>query len=184
MAGTYNLNEGYVKNKNPRAGVANYKGNVLNIAQVDIIDEMGMGIGYMQGLTPSENRPTTLIRALSSPDAGRVLEQVPSPATITLSGTGFTLFDYPGQMQGSLVRRLAINNGYSIGAVIDTLEEQKIGFNLRMRVVHPETGGVLSLVEYQDCWLTSHSVPYNISNATISETVNISASRKNTLPIL
>lgn len=178
MAGVFKINEGYVRNKNPRAGTANYKGNVALSTYYDLIDEYGNGIGYTTGITPNENRPTTLIRHLSSADAGRVIEQAPSPSTITLSVTGFALYDFPDQKQGSLIQRLAVNFGIpSIGAVLATLEEQKVGFIMRERQVNPQTNSTLFIKEYQDCWITSYSKPVQIGTVSVSETVNVSCSR-------
>ncbi len=178
MAGTFKLSEGYVKNLNPRAGTENYKGNVALVTKYDLIDEYGKGIGYITGITPNDNRPTTLIRHISSADAGRVLEQAPSPSTITLSITGFALYDFADQAQGSVIQRLATNFGLTtVGGAIATLEEQKIGFKIRERQVNPVTNQATIYREYQDCWLTSYSAPKQIGTMTIAETVNISCSR-------
>ena len=174
MGGLFNPDVGILGGNTSKTGVANYNGKVLLSTSIDIIDELGNGIGYISQITPASSRPSTRIRGLGSRDAGRVLEQAPSPEDVTVQATGFALYRRP--KAGSIIERLATNQGVGFN-VIASLEEQKIGFKIRIRQVDPKTNVDLEIIEYQDCWLINHSTPFNIATATVSETVSINVSR-------
>lgn len=169
MSGLFNLNTGYVSQISPEAGVSNLEGNLALITQYDIIDQDGNGIGFIQSFNPSDNRPVTKIRAIGSADAGRALESAPSFSDITISVTGFAL--YNKQQDGSIVQRLG---GGSTRRAMKMLEEQKIPFRIMEREVDPATKETIDATLYYGCWLTNHQKPRNISNMTIAETATIS----------
>jgi hypothetical protein len=177
MGGLFNKNVGLVKENLPNAGVSNYNGEVALITKYDILDENGLAIGYLQSFSPSDNRPATKIRHISSADSGRVLEHAPGFSDTKISVTGFAL--YNRQEDGSIVQRLG---GGVTRRAMKMLEEQKVPFKILERQVDPETNTTLDATEHLDCWLTSHSAPRNMTNVTISETAEISTAG-NTRPL-
>jgi len=177
MAGLFNKNQGLVKQNTPDAGVANYNGEVALITKYDIIDQSGLAIGYLQTFSPSDSRPATKIRHISSADAGRVLEHAPGFSDTKISVTGFAL--YNRQQDGSIVQRLGAG---TTKRAMKMLEEQKIPFKILERQVDPETNETLDATEHIDCWLTNHSAPKNMTSVTISETAEISTAGA-TLPL-
>lgn len=173
MGGLFDPKVGLVKTFNPEAGVGQSDAAEVQIAtSIDIIDDRGNAIGFIQSFNENHNRPTALVRHLSSADAGRVIEQAPSPDTVTLSVTGFSI--YNKQEDGSIVQRLG---GGSTQKAMKMLEEQKAGFSLLIVHRYPATNEVVDAIIYQDCWLTSSSTPVSIAQATIAQSANISVSR-------
>ena len=163
---------GIVKNaQNPDAGVGVPEAHrTLLSTAIDVIDHDGNNIGYIQQVNDSANRGTTPIRGLNAADAGRILEQSPSPENRTLACTGFALFNK--QNDGSLVQRIG---GSTTAKKMRSLEEQKIPFNLIMKEIHPTTLEE-EVTIYHDCWITSMSKPANIGTSTISMNCNITVS--------
>jgi len=154
--------------QNPNAGVAVGEDHRTAIStSIDVVDHDGNQIGFIQNINPSENRPVTAVRHLNSQDAGRIIEQTPSPANNTISVTGFAL--YTKDNDGSLIQRIG---GSVTAKAMRTLEEQSIPFNLIVKTTHPATGEV-EITTYHDCWLTSHTRPVAINNMMISESANI-----------
>lgn len=177
MGGLYNKNSGLVKANTPDAGVANFNGEVALITQYDVIDENGMAIGYIQQFSPSDSRPATKIRHISSADAGRVIEHAPGFSDLKISVQGFAL--YNRIQDGSIVQRLG---GKSTAKAMKMLEEQKIPFKIVERQIDPKTGQTIDATQWIDCWLTQHSAPRNITSVTIAETAEISTAGA-TLPL-
>lgn len=169
MGGLFNKNSGIAKLNTPNAGVANYNGEVALITSYDILDESGTAIGYIQSFSPSDSRPATKIRHISSADAGRVLEHAPGFSDQKISVQGFAL--YNRQQDGSVVQRLGAK---TTARAMKMLEEQKIGFKILERQIDPETKEVLDATEWYDCWIVSHNAPRAIGTVTISETAEIS----------
>lgn len=173
MAGLFNITQGMVATLNPDAGVGQPEAAEVELStSIDIIDEAGYGIGQLQSFNDTQNRPTALIKHISSVDAGRTIEQAPSPGTVTLNVTGFQL--YNKTEDGSLIQRLGAS---STKKAMKMLEEQKRGFSILVVERHPATNRVVDAVLYQDCWLNSFSKPISIATATIAETASITVSR-------
>lgn len=173
MGGLFDPKIGLVKSFSPEAGVGQSESAEIQIAtSIDIIDDKGNAIGFIQSFNESHNRPTTLIRHLSSADAGRVIEQAPSPDTVTLAVSGFNI--YNKQEDGSLIQRLG---GGSTQKAMKMLEEQKAGFSLLIVHRYPATNEVVDAIIYQDCWITSQSTPVSVGTVTIAQSANISVSR-------
>jgi len=160
---------GLVENaQNPDAGVGLPEAHRTVIStSIDVVDDSGNQIGYVQSINQSENRPTQPVRHLNSEDAGRIVEQAPQPGNLTLSVNGFAI--YNKQNDGSVVQRIG---GETTAKKMRTLEEQKIPFSLIVKETHPATQEVTQTV-YHECWLTSRSKPVNIGTATIVESCNI-----------
>lgn len=131
---------------------------------VDVLDDLGFNIGFIQQINRNDARPTARIRHLDSIDAGRVLEQAPSPEDNTLNFTGFALYN-TGVDNRSLLNRLP----GSAGAAFKSLNSQSIPFEVTEQWTHP-ANGLVGTTLYGDVMLTSYTRPVNIGTATISET--------------
>lgn len=154
--------------QNPNAGVSVPEGHQTALATSwDIIDHDGKNVGYITSFGSTDNRPVTAVRHINSADAGRIVEAAPSPATKTLSATGFALYN---TKDSRLIQRIG---GSVTQKAMRTLEEQSIPFNIIEQVVHPATKQVVDQTVYHDCLLTSHSRPINIGTALVSETASI-----------
>lgn len=169
MGGLFSVQNGYVKSLTPEAQTQNQKGSVLLSTSIDIIDENGFGIGYITQINDNDARPATKARALGAADAGRAIEHIPGVSDLTMTVTGFAL--YNRQEDGSVVQRMAGGNAKK---AFKMLQEQKIGFKILEVERDPTTGKVTDATEYLDCWFTSKGKPINIGQASIMETANIS----------
>lgn len=138
-------------------------------SSVDVLDEDGFNIGFMQQISRTDNRPTTLVRHLDAIDAGRVIEQAPGPETNTLNVVGFALYN-TGVDRRSLLNRI-VGQG---GAKFRSLNSQQLPFELTERWIHPATR-LTGETLYGDCWLTNYTRPVNIGTVAIAETANITA---------
>jgi len=159
---------------NRGAGVGIGQANRATIStSYDIFDADGNLIGYVTQLDRSDSRTVARIRHLSSHDAGRTIEQAPGPDEITLSATGFALYNKPEQTgelpHYSLAARLG---GLSGQEMFKSLNSQRVPFNIRVEEVHPATGAV-SRTYYFGCMLTKYSKPVNLSEITVAETADI-----------
>ena len=180
MGGTFNAKIGLVRSFSPDANTGNYAGTALLVTSIDILNDRGEAIGYIQQFSSQHSRPTTRIRHIGSADAGLTLEQAPSPEDITLNLTGFALYNNDinggtGQNQGSIVQRLAVSE--NMIATFKSLSQQHYGFVIREVERNPATLQVVSAIEYQDCWLVNYSKPINMGTSTISETATANCSR-------
>lgn len=181
MGGTFDAKVGLVRPLSPDANTANYGGTSLLVTSIDILNDEGKAIGYIQQFISQHSRPTTRIRHISSADAGLTLEQAPSPEDITLNITGLALYnqDLGGagavRNQGSIVQRMAIST--NMIDVFRALSQQHFGFKIREVERDPITLKVISAVEYQDVWLVNYSKPINMGTATIAETATANCSR-------
>lgn len=135
---------------------------------VDVFDEQGVNIGYMSQLTRTDTRNTFRVRHLDSQDAGRVIEQVPSPEDNALSANGLSLYDI-GVVKKSLIHRLAGVNGQRFRS----LNSQFIPFVVREEWTHPSSPGQFGQTLYLGCMLTNFTRPVNIGTAQIAESANV-----------
>ena len=153
----------------------------------DIYDQGGLLVGWIKQLERTDARPTTLVRHLSSFDAGRIIEQVPAPETVTLRGTGFALYnkiDTTGKIPHySLASRISQGVGLEQGGVylFKSLNSQRIPFNIRMVETQPSTGAT-AITYYIACMLTGYTKPVNIGTVSIDETVAIQVGQVDELP--
>lgn len=137
---------------------------------VDVLDDDGFNMGFVQQISRTDARPTTPIRHLDSVDAGRIIEQSPGTETNTLNVTGFALYN-TGVDNRSLLNRIA----GGAASAFTCLNSQRIPFEMTERWTHPSTSrGGETL--YGDCMLTNYTRPVNIGTVTIAETCNITAS--------
>jgi len=131
---------------------------------VDVWDEMGANIGFIQSLQLTDTRRADRIRHLDKEDAGRIIEQAPAPDDPTLNITGFALYSQGGRRQ-SLVHRIT-------GGRVNfrSLNGQHIPFDITERSVHPADANSAQMVYYLANWLTNWTRPINIGTITVSET--------------
>ena len=139
----------------------------------DIFDDQGNLIGYVTDIDRTDTRTVQRIRHLSSHDAGRTIEQAPGPDEVTLSLTGFALYNKPEQ-SGELPHfSLAARLGGLTGAnLFKSLNSQRVAFNIRVEEVHPSTGAV-SRTYYFGCMLTNYTKPVSLGNITVAETASV-----------
>lgn len=138
---------------------------------IDIFDQEGLNIGFLQQNTRNDNRPTTRIRHLDRLDAGRVVEQMPSPEEVGLSINGMALYDV-GAIRKSIFQRIA---GVS-GNAFRSLNSQFIPFNVREEWVHPSNPAQKGRTLYLGNWLNTFTRPINIGTAQVAETATTSVS--------
>jgi len=137
---------------------------------VDVFDQDGFNLGFLESMTRTDARPTTPIRHLDARDAGRIIEQAPQPETVTLAVTGFALYNR-SQFRNSIMHRLP----GAAGANFRSLNSQGIPFELVEEWEQPATR-VRGRNVYLDCYLTNYTRPVNIGTVTIAETANITVS--------
>lgn len=136
---------------------------------VDVLDDQGFNIGFIQQISRTDARPTTPIRHLDSSDAGKILEQSPGVETNQLNVTGLALYNL-GTDRRSLLNRM-VGSGSS---KFRSLNSQQLPFELSERWTHPATR-LAGETLYGDCMLTNYTRPVNIGTVTITETANITA---------
>lgn len=139
---------------------------VIISTSVDVLDDNGDNIGFMQQLTRRDDRPTQLIRHLDSTDAGKVIEQAPGPETNRLDVTGFALYNV-GQQRRSLLHRIS-----PLGPSFRSLNSNAIPFEITERWRHPATGNSGENL-YGDNLLINFSRPVNITTVMIAETATL-----------
>lgn len=133
---------------------------------VDVLDDEGFNIGFIQTINRTDARPTELIRHLDASDAGRILEQSPGVETNTLNLTGFALYN-SGVDRRSLLNRM-------VGArssPFRSLNSQQIPFEITEQWTQPASNARGQTL-YGDCMLTNYTRPVNIGAVTITETAN------------
>lgn len=164
---------GIVQAKNPRAGNQNLNvdDKVYPTTQISIYDESGAEIGWISDLNETQSRPVEPIRHLNSDDAGRIVQGVPKPADFTLSVTGFAIYKRGANDGGSLAARLIANSG-NPHTLMKSLEEQKIPFRIKKKVINPGTEGD-TITVYHGCWITNYNNPTSVNNAFVTETADI-----------
>ncbi len=137
---------------------------------VDIFDEEGNNIGFVNSINRNDTRGVFPIRHLDSADAGRILELQPQVENYTLTVTGFALFNVSDVDRGSLLNRLPAD-----AKAFKVLNDQVVPFVMEQTETHPSTGATNTTV-YLGCMLTSFSRPINVGNATVTETAAVTVS--------
>lgn len=138
---------------------------VVNAATIDIIDDDGFRIGFVVQIQETLNRNVTRIRHLNSLDAGRTIEQAPGVEDVTLTLTGYSLYDKSITDRRSLIHRLG-----GPMAAAKSLMGQAIGFNLVMREVHPGSGEI-NITRWWNLWVTQHSRTRSVQNVVQTDSV-------------
>ena len=135
---------------------------------ITIFDENGDEIGFLVDLTEDCTRRLERIRAFSFAQAGRVLQIVPSPEDLSLSGTGIALYE------SNVLSRIA-------GPVIDpkevfrALSHQWQPFAIEIEERHPIgagtiPGGIKGMrYTYDGCMFERFGRSTRISDLFISE---------------
>lgn len=136
---------------------------VVISTSIDVLDDLGFNIGFVQQINRNDARETQPIRHLDSVDAGRILEQAPAPENVTMNFNGFALYNL-GVDNRSLLNRIA----GSAGSAFKSLNSQAIPFEVSEAWTHPATG-LRGQSLYGDVMLTSYSRPVNLGTVTISE---------------
>ena len=143
---------------------------VIISTTVDVLDDAGFNIGFLQQINRTDSRPTNRIRHLDSVDAGRTLEQSPAPEDNSLSVSGFALYN-TGVDRRSILNRMVgtASNRFR------SLNSQSIPFEMTERWTHPGTRQVGETL-YGDCYLTRYTRPVNIGTVMITESADINVS--------
>jgi len=145
---------------------------------IDIFAD-GKKIGFAQDINETCDRPTTRIRHLNASDAGRVIEQAPGVEDISLSVTGFAVYN----KADTLIQQLAgFTNTGKDGGVIKCLNDQKIPFEIKKVTKHPSEYASAEDAEtvelFGGCMITRYSRPISLGGVTISDSVDINVSYK------
>lgn len=152
-------------------------------SSVDLYDDDGQLVGYAKSIARADERNVERQRHLSSSDAGRVIEQTPLPENVTITVSGFSLYnktDLTGKIPHySLAARLSKGTGAQGGFggdyLFKSINSQKIPFNMRKVVIHPATAAS-SVVWFRGCMLTRYSETSNIGEATETSEATIQVS--------
>jgi len=137
----------------------------------------GEKIGFAQDINETSDRPTTRIRHLNAKDAGRVIEQAPGVEDISLTITGFAVYN----KANSLIQQLAGRDNFGkAGGVIKCLNDQKIPFDIKKVTLHPSLGAEdkETVEKFGGCMITRYSRPIGLAGVTISDSVDINVSYK------
>ena len=146
-------------------GVSLPEGNrVIVSTSVDVLDDDGFEIGFIQQLNRSDTRPIVRVRHLDSRDAGRVLELSQGPEDNSLNATGFALYTR-GADPGAVINRIA---GLS-GQLFKSLNSNAIPFEIVEVYTHPGSGAV-GETTYGDNLISNYTRPINIGSIQIVET--------------
>lgn len=140
---------------------------VVNAARIDILDDEGFRIGYVQQLQETLQRPVTRIRHLNSLDAGRTIEQAPGVEEASITLSGYSLYDKSLTDRGSLIHRLG-----GAMATAKSLLGQGTSFNLVMLETHPATGEQVK-TRFLNCWITQYSRTRTINQVVQVDTCSI-----------
>lgn len=137
---------------------------------IGIFDDDGDDLGYIQSLSPTYARGTTVVYHLNKADAGRGVEQQPQIEKYTLTATGMSLYNKAPNNRGGVINRLVGING----AGIVVLNDQQVPFNIRQEETHPGNG-LENVTLYLGCMATSLGRPINIGTVSVIETAGITA---------
>lgn len=149
---------------------------VVISTSVDVLDDNGNNIGFLQQISRTDARPMTPIRHLAAGDAGRMVEQSPGVELNTLNVTGYALYN-TGASRASLLNRITGQEFQSGGieAPFRSLNSQFIPFHMTEQWTHPGNTALLGETIYGDCYLTNYTRPVSIATVNIVETANIQA---------
>jgi hypothetical protein len=146
-------------------GVSLPSGNrVIVSTSIDVLDDDGFNIGFIQQLNRTDTRQIMRVRHLDSVDAGRVIELSPGPEDNSLNATGFALYAR-GADPGAILNRLPGINGQ----VFKSLNSNAIPFEIIEVWTQPATGAV-GETTYGDNLINNYTRPVNIGAIQISET--------------
>jgi hypothetical protein len=124
-------------------------------------------VGFIQDLTFDTTRRIERVRELSATRAGRIREQVPAPEDITVTGTGFCLYE------SNVLKQIAYQGTVQpITDVWFALTNQCIPFDVFIEETHPLTNEGF-LITLEQCWLARYSHPIRIGDLMISETFDL-----------
>lgn len=158
-------------------GVAIPESNKVVIStSVDVLDDSGTNIGFLQQISRTDARAMTPIRHLSEQDAGRMIEQSPAPELNTINVTGYALYNRGGA-KDSLLNRITgrIADTPVGGDAFRSLNSQFLPFQLTEKWIHPANSALVGETKYGDCYLTNYTRPVAIATVNIVETANIQA---------
>lgn len=156
-------------------GVAIPENNKVVIStSVDVLDDGGVNIGFLQQISRTDARPMSPIRHLSSMDAGRMIEQSPGPELNTLNVTGYALYNTSPDNE-SLLNRITGRSTGARGNTFRSLNSQFEAFQMVERWTHPGNAASIGETLYGDCFLTNYTRPVSIATVNIVETANIQA---------
>lgn len=147
---------------------------VVISTSVDIFDDGGVNIGFLQQISRTDARPATPIRHLAAGDAGRMIEQSPGPELNTLNVTGYALYNVSPARE-SLLNRITGRTTDTAGNLFRSLNSQFLPFQLEERWTHPGNTSQRGKTLYGDCYLTNYTRPVSIATVNIVETANIQA---------
>lgn len=136
---------------------------VVISTSVDVLDEEGFNIGFLQQINRTDARTTEPIRHLDSIDAGRIIERAPAPENVSINLTGFALYNLAAD------KRSLLNRIQAGAQAFRSLNSQQLPFEMTERWTHPATGAIGETL-YGECLLSNYSRPVNIGTVTIAET--------------
>jgi hypothetical protein len=136
---------------------------VIVSTSVDVLDDDGFNVGFIQQLNRNDTRQILRVRHLDIGDAGRVLELSPGPEDNTLNATGFALYAR-GADPGAVINRIAGLNGQAF----KSLNSNAIPFEVVEVYEHPATHAT-GETTYGDNLINNYSRPVNIGAVQIVE---------------
>lgn len=152
---------------------------------VDVLDDDGNPMGFIQSLNRTDTRRVDRLRELSATSAGRTVEQSPGPEDLSVRVTGFAIYAVGG-IKGSLLDRLlqpvlgsALRGNQVLapspqgGSLIKSINSQQVPIQVTERFVHPASPGAETGILYGDCMLTNYSHPVAIGTINIAEEVQL-----------
>lgn len=141
---------------------------------VDVLDDLGRNIGFLQQISRTDARAMTPIRHLDSIDAGKMIEQSPGVELNTLNITGYALYNLD-TTRSSLLNRITSREGPRQGNLFKSLNSQFLPFQLIERWTQPSNTTLVGETLYGDCYLTNYTRPVSIATVNIVETANVQA---------
>jgi hypothetical protein len=139
---------------------------------VDLYDEEGNAMGFVQQFTRNDSRTVNRIRHLDSSDAGRIVELMPSPEEVNATLNGMAVYGASPQNRSAMLNRIAASRG----GPFKSLNSNYIPFALLEEWVHPTNINERNHTYYLACLLSAYSHPVNIGAVQIAETATIAIS--------
>ena len=138
---------------------------VIVSTSIDVLDDDGFNIGFIQTLGVTESRQVQRVRSLDSQDAGRVQELSPGPEDDSLNATGFALYS-KGTDPGAILNRIP---GISARG-FKSLNSNFIPFEVVEVWTQPTTGETAEST-YGDNLINTYSRPIAIGTIQVTETI-------------
>jgi hypothetical protein len=148
------------------------RNRIVASSTLDVYDDCGFIIGFVTGFNETQARPVVKIRHLSSRDAARIIEVCPNVETISLSVTGYSLYDISLVEKGSLIHRLG-----SAMRALKSLQSQTEPFNMARTETHPSSGEIVRDI-YFDCWITNFTRNRAIGTLVQTDSATIEVGQK------